>query len=193
MEKAGGSISLPICSPAGSLPHAQLVRERCCARPREAAEKGAAPRPRERKAPCPSLGDSCTFSSHWLFCLRKGPRILWTKRYPRLHVLRLPLEPPCSQCPLNVCLGDFRISVLPTALVSFSNKPQVQHDAGILTPSGDGQQQAHARNGHLEKRHARPCDGIQVWEAIKPFGAKVLHNEDNTCLGVNPIDYYYIL
>ena len=56
MEKAGGSVSLPICSRAGSLPHTQLGRERRCARPREAAEKGAAPRPRERKAPCPVLG-----------------------------------------------------------------------------------------------------------------------------------------
>lgn len=141
-------------------------------------EKGAVPRPRETAAPFQAIG----FAVY-----AKGPR------YPRLHVLLLPPEPPCSQCPLNVYLGDFRISVLPTALVSFSNKPQVQRDAGILTPSGDGQQQAHVRNGHLEKRHAQSCDGIQVWEAIKPFGAKVLHNEDNTCLGVNPIDYNYIL
>lgn len=68
-------------------------------------------------------------------------------------MLFLPLEPACSQCPLNVYLGDSKISILPTVLVS-SNKPQVQGDAGILMPSGDGQQQAHARNGHLEKRHA---------------------------------------
>ena len=57
-------------------------------------------------------------------------------------------EPACLQCTLNAYLGDSKSLRSSGCSVSFSNKPQVQHDAGILMPSGWGG----ATAGPCEKR-----------------------------------------
>ena len=69
-------------------------------------------------------------------------------------------EPACSQCVLNAYLGDSKVSVPLAVLVSFSNKPQVQRDAGILMPGGWGW----ARAGPCEKRAFGKPPLATFWE-----------------------------
>ena len=114
---------------------------------------------RQRNGLCPVLvRDVCTFSSHRIFCLSKGFWALWTKRWSKATRAfpTAPSQPACSVLWMRIWetpkslfhLGDSKVSTPPVVLVSFSNKPQVQHDAGILTPSGWGG----ATAGPCEKR-----------------------------------------
>lgn len=92
MEKAGGK-RLASCLLACWKPPSRSARQRkvLC-------------RPRERKAPCPSAGDSCTFSSHWLSVCARAPNSV-NKDGIQGSMCFATLEPPCPPVPSECVSG----------------------------------------------------------------------------------------
>lgn len=136
---------------------------------------------RQRNGLCPVLvRDVCTFSRHRIFCPSKGFWTLWTKRWSKAtRAFPTALSQPARSA------FWMRIWETPKSpfLWLFWSPSQINLRSSVMQESsclvgGDGQQQAHVRSGHLENRHSQPCERIKVWDAIKPFGAKVLDNEE---------------